>query len=109
MVTEWGMSDTVGAINYAGEKRSRFIDLGLPAERGIYAEETARTIDLEVKRIITEAHELARRLLEERRDRLEIVTRRLLEREVMEGDELRQILNQAPAETEAKQELGTRS
>jgi cell division protease FtsH len=105
MVTEWGMSDTVGAINYAGEKRSRFIDLGLPAERGIYAEETARTIDLEVKRIITEAHELARRLLEERRDRLEIVTRRLLEREVMEGDELRRILNQEVEQVEKVEEV----
>jgi cell division protease FtsH len=93
MVTEWGMSDAVGAINYAGEKRNRFIDLGLPAERGVYAEETARQIDFEVKRIMTDAHDLARRILSDRRDRLEAVTRRLLEKEVMEGDELRQILN----------------
>ena len=42
MVTEWGMSDSVGAINYAGEKRNRFLDVAMPNERGIYAEETAR-------------------------------------------------------------------
>src|SRR5580765_1076705 len=92
MVTEWGMSDSVGAINYAGEKRNRFLDIGLPSERNPYAEDTARLIDSEVKRIMTEAHDMARDVLTRQRDQLEAVTRRLLEREVMEGDELRQIL-----------------
>jgi cell division protease FtsH len=92
MVTEWGMSDSVGAINYAGDKRNRFLDIGMPSDRGAYAEETAQLIDSEVKRILTEAHDTARDVLTRQRDRLEAVTRRLLEREVMEGDELRQIL-----------------
>jgi cell division protease FtsH len=92
MVTEFGMSDTVGAINYAGRKRPRFLDVDLGTERGPYAEETAQLIDAEVKRIITDAHNLARRILKERRDQLEAVTRRLLDKEVMEGDELRAIL-----------------
>jgi cell division protease FtsH len=92
MVTEWGMSDSVGAINYAGEKRNRFLDIAMPNERGIYAEETARLIDSEVKRIMTEAHDSARQVLIAQRSQLETVTRRLLEREVMEGEELRQIL-----------------
>ncbi len=92
MVTEWGMSDAMGAINYAGEKRNRFLEIGIPQERGTYAEETAQQIDAEVRRIMTEAHDTARELLSERRDSLNAVTRRLLEKEVMEGDELRQIL-----------------
>ncbi len=96
MVTEFGMSDAVGAINYAGQKRARFLDVSMGSERGPYAEQTAELIDSEVKRIITESHELARRLLSDRRGHLETVTRRLLEKEVMEGDELRQILA-APA------------
>jgi cell division protease FtsH len=96
MVTEFGMSDAVGAINYSSQKRSRFLDVTMPNERGPYAEQTAELIDAEVKRIITESHELARRVLTDRRVHLETVTRRLLEREVMEGDELRQILA-APA------------
>ena len=92
------MSDAVGAINYAGEKRNRFLDIAMPNERGIYAEETARLIDGEVKRIMTEAHDSARRVLVAQRSQLETVTRRLLEREVMEGEELRQILAaEAPA------------
>jgi cell division protease FtsH len=92
MVTEWGMSDALGAINYDGNKRSKFLDIPIGPERGAYAEDTARLIDSEVKRIMTDAHVEARRLLSEHRDQLESVTRRLLEREVMEGDELRQIL-----------------
>ncbi len=92
MVTEWGMSDSLGAINYDGHKRNKFLDIQLGPERGAYAEDTARLIDAEVKRIMTDAHTEARRILTERRDDLEGVTRRLLEIEVMEGDELRQML-----------------
>ena len=103
MVTEWGMSDSIGAINYAGDKRNRFLDLGLGQERGLYAEDTARLIDAEVKRIMTEAHDTARRVLTEQRQQLEAVTRRLLEREVMEGDELRQILGLPAREDPAPQ------
>jgi cell division protease FtsH len=99
MVTEWGMSDSLGAINYDGHKRSKFLDIPIGPERGAYAEDTARLIDAEVKRIMTDAHGEARRILTEKRDMLESVTRRLLEVEVMEGDELRRIMGiVSPAE-----------
>jgi cell division protease FtsH len=92
MVTEWGMSDSLGAINYDGHKRNKFLDIQMGPERGAYAEDTARLIDAEVKRIMTDAHGEARRILTDHRDELESVTRRLLEIEVMEGDELRRLL-----------------
>jgi cell division protease FtsH len=92
MVTEFGMSDALGAINYDGNKRARFLDIPMPADRGLWAEETAQTIDAEIKRILTDAHDKAREILDGNRDKLETVTRRLLEVEVMEGDELRQLL-----------------
>jgi cell division protease FtsH len=92
MVTEWGMSDEMGAINYDVNKRGRFLDIGLPPERGLYGEETAQKIDAEIKRILNEAHVTARRILTEHRAKLESVTQRLLEIEVMEGDELRVLL-----------------
>jgi cell division protease FtsH len=98
MVTEFGMSDALGAINYDGNKRSRFLDLPMPIERGLYAEETAQTIDAEIKRILTDAHNKAREILTAQRDKLETVTRRLLEVEVMEGDELRKLLGMPPAQ-----------
>ena len=97
MVTEWGMSDSLGTINYDGAKRSKFLDITMGPERGAYAEDTARLIDAEVKRIMTDAHAEARRILSERRDMLEAVTRRLLEIEVMEGEELRRIMGITPA------------
>jgi cell division protease FtsH len=92
MVTEFGMSDALGAINYDGHKRGRFLDIPMPQERGLYAEETARKIDAEIQRILTDAHATARRILTENRDKLEAVTRRLLDVEVMEGEELRALL-----------------
>ena len=92
MVTEFGMSDAIGAVNYDGNRRARFLDMPMPQERGLYGEETAQKIDAEIKRIMTEAHDTARTVLTDHRDKLETVTRRLLEVEVMEGDELRSLL-----------------
>jgi len=86
------MSDALGAINYDGNKRSRFLDMPFGPERGAYAEDTGRLIDSEVKRIMTEAHDEARRILTGKRDILETVTRRLLEVEVMEGEQLRHLM-----------------
>jgi cell division protease FtsH len=96
MVTEWGMSDALGAINYDGHKRSKFLDIPIGPERGAYAEDTGRLIDSEVKRIMTDAHDEARRILTSRRDTLEIVTRKLLEIEVMEGAQLRDLMGIPP-------------
>jgi cell division protease FtsH len=92
MVTEFGMSETLGAINYDGHKRARFLDIPLQQERGLYGEATAQKIDAEITRILTEAHDKARRILTDNRAKLETVTRRLLDVEVMEGDELRRLL-----------------
>jgi cell division protease FtsH len=97
MVTEFGMSDALGAINYDGNKRARFLDIPMPQERGMYGEETAQKIDSEIKRILTEAHDKARDILSHNRDQLEAVTRRLLDVEVMEGEELRRLLGVMPA------------
>jgi len=96
MVTEFGMSDELGAINYDGNKRARFLDIPMPQERGMYAEVTAEKIDAEIRRIVTDAHQKARDILTANRDNLERVTRRLLEVEVMEGDELRSLLGIPP-------------
>jgi cell division protease FtsH len=97
MVTEFGMSDALGAINYDGNKRARFLDIPMPQERGLHGEDTARLIDAEIKRILTGAHDTARDILTSHRDKLETVTRRLLVVEVMEGDELRRLLGLPPS------------
>ena len=92
MVTEFGMSDELGAVSYNGHKRNAFLDMPFGPERGNYAEETAVKIDVEVKRILVEAHETARRVLRERRATLDRVSERLLEKEVIEAEELKALI-----------------
>ena len=92
MVTEYGMSDAIGPVNHEGHRRSPFLESPFPQERGTYAEDTARLIDAEIKRIIETAQAEARRILAERREALETLSERLLVKEVIEGEELRELI-----------------
>ncbi|HXH07480.1 MAG TPA: ATP-dependent zinc metalloprotease FtsH [Vicinamibacterales bacterium] len=96
MVTEFGMSEALGPVNYDGHRRSAFLDVPLPRERGPYAEATAEQIDAEIRRIMTDAHEQARRVLRERRDVLDRLAALLLDKEVVEGEELRALIGAPP-------------
>jgi cell division protease FtsH len=98
MVTEFGMSETLGAVNYNGHKRSAFLETPFLQERGTYAEDTAQKIDTEVKRILTEAHDDARRVLRERRQVLDDLSEQLLVKEVIEADELKAIIGPLPSQ-----------
>src|SRR4051812_43987306 len=95
MVTEYGMSDALGPISLADRSRSPFLNaaqaMAPPGERQ-YSERTQRRIDQEVTRLIEEAMARARSLVTPPREALGKVAARLLQNEVMEGDELRQIL-----------------
>ena len=106
MVTEFGMSDALGAINYDGNKRAAVPRH--PACRrsaGCTPRRRRRQIDAEIKRILTEAHDDgAPRSSASNREELETVTRRLLEVEVMEGEELRRLLGVAPTTQDASLE-----
>jgi cell division protease FtsH len=96
MVTEFGMSDMLGAVNYNSHQRPVFLDTPFMHERGNYSEQTALKIDGEVKRILGEAHETARQVLRERRDTLDRLSARLLEKEVIESEELKSIMGPLP-------------
>ena len=96
MVTEFGMSDSIGAVSYNDQRGTRFLDTPFMSDRSNHSEDTAQKIDAEVKRILTEAHEAARKVLRERKDILAELSQRLLDREVIEGDELRQLLGPVP-------------
>jgi len=96
MVTEFGMSDALGAVNYDGHRRAAFLEAPFGHERGNYAEDTALKIDIEVKRILTEAHETARQILRDHRHTLDRLSERLLEKEVIEADELKAIMGPIP-------------
>ncbi len=96
MVTEFGMSEMLGAVNYTGHKRGAFLDTPFMQERGNYSEDTALKIDSEVKRIIGEATQTAHQVLRDYRTVLDTLSERLLEIEVIEADELRTIMGPVP-------------
>ena len=96
MVAEFGMSEELGLVSYDGHKRGTFIENPFGAERGNYSEDTAQKIDRAVKAILSEAHQTARRVLQERADVLDTLSERLLEKEVIESEELLAILGPLP-------------
>ena len=86
MVTQYGMSDEVGLINYGGDDDEVFIGRDL-AHTKAYGEGIATVIDQEVKRIVDECHEQARKIINEHRDVLEKCARLLLEKEKIGREE----------------------
>jgi cell division protease FtsH len=96
MVTEYGMSEVLGTVSYNGHQRPMFLENPFAQERGNYSEETALKIDAEMKRILTEAHEAARNVLRSRRQILDTLSSRLLEKEVIESEELLAIMGPLP-------------
>jgi cell division protease FtsH len=91
MVTELGMSDLIGPINYGDRAGSEF--LGTELSRGKdHSESTAQEIDREVRRMIDEAYALAERVIRENREGMERVTRALVRFETLNGEEIRKLL-----------------
>jgi len=97
MVREYGMSDKLGPITFERERRPMFLEMVMPPGAKDYSEATAKEIDQEVARLVQAAHRRAREVLEARRAVLEKVAKALLEKEVLEGDELRAFLNEKAA------------
>lgn len=93
MVREYGMSEKMGPITFERERRPLFLETIMPPGTKDYSEATAQEIDQEVAHLVERAHSRAREVLEQRRETLEQVAQVLLEKEVLEGDELRQFLN----------------
>ena len=92
MVKEFGMS-RLGRVNYKEQGGPNFLG-GPSTGRADCSEETAREIDLEVRRIIEAATDEVRGILASRRAALEAVAQRLMEKEVIDGAELRLLLEQ---------------
>ncbi len=97
MVTEYGMSEAIGPVNHEGQRRSPFLESPFMPERGAYAEDTARVIDAEVKRFVESAESEAKRILIARREILDTLSGRLLVKEVIEGEELRELIGPVAA------------
>jgi cell division protease FtsH len=94
MVKEYGMSASMGQVYFAHEKRLGFIDMGLP-EKTDYSEATAEMIDREISDIISTQYERALDILKSREDVLKKGAALLLEKEKIEGEEIRALLESA--------------
>ncbi|MBM6904749.1 ATP-dependent zinc metalloprotease FtsH [Collinsella tanakaei] len=92
MVTRLGMSEELGTQVFGEAQHQVFLGRDY-ADHQDYSEETARRIDTEVQRIMREAHERAYKILNERREQLELMKRVLLERETVEGDAVTALLD----------------
>ncbi len=91
MTCRYGMSEEIGPVSYSDEGHDVFLGRDF-AQRKDYSEDTARQIDAEVSRILTENYDSARRELEEHRDVLDRIAEALLERETLEANDLQALL-----------------
>ncbi|HXC63267.1 MAG TPA: ATP-dependent zinc metalloprotease FtsH, partial [bacterium] len=91
MVMRFGMSEKIGRVAYGGDEREVFLGRDFGREKN-YSEKTAEAIDVEVKRFIEAAYKQAKVLLTANKKKLDLLAKTLLEKEVIEGDELDALL-----------------
>jgi cell division protease FtsH len=91
MVCEFGMSDRLGNLTYGKRERQMFLGRDLFEERN-YSEQTAVLIDEEVRRLVDAAYDRARQTLVSNRQHLDSMAERLLEKEVLDGEEVKRVV-----------------
>ncbi|HEU0075365.1 MAG TPA: ATP-dependent zinc metalloprotease FtsH, partial [Dehalococcoidia bacterium] len=92
MVTRYGMSERLGPRTFGQKEELVFLGREISEQRD-YSEKIAEEIDDEVRHIIEQAHELARKILRENKDKLVILAEKLIEVETLEGDQLVTLLD----------------
>ena len=97
MVCEWGMSESIGPLTFGRKEQQIFLGRDF-AQHQEYSEETAATIDREIKRIVTENYDRARSILEEKKKALLQIAEELLTREVLTGAQILRIVSGLPLE-----------
>jgi cell division protease FtsH len=107
MVCEFGMSERLGPVTLGRKAGPIFLGRDIVEDRN-YSEAVANEIDREVRRIVEECYERAKRLLQENRHLLDAIANRLLEKETIDGEELDELLKETGAVTavEAHQAKG---
>lgn len=100
MVKEYGMSEKLGYMTFEKERRPLFLDINPSFGTKDYSEETAREIDNEVRKIIEESYQRVKTILNDKKELLKKVAQTLLEKEVIEGEELRLLIKEERGEFE---------
>jgi cell division protease FtsH len=90
MVTQWGMSDEMGPLQYE-EKHDGYLGYGM-SQRSAMSDETAKKIDAEIRKLVEGGHKRATDLLKKHNKQLHLLANALLEFETLSGEEIRQLL-----------------
>ena len=91
MVTQFGMSEKLGHLTLGRREGLVFLGRDIMEERN-YSEQTARLIDEEVKSIIDEGYAKAKNMLQQNLDKLKLLSNALIEKEVLNGEEVKKLL-----------------
>ncbi len=97
MITQWGMSERLGARTFGKKESMVFLGRDISEQRD-YSETVAEQIDEELREIIDRARDRARTIIRRNREQLDLLATRLMEVETLEGDDLRAILAWQPGE-----------
>ena len=95
MVTQWGMSDTLGPMIYGENEGEVFLGRSITTHKNV-SETTMQKVDAEIRRIVDEQYKLARRLIEENRDKVEAMAKALLDWETIDSDQIGDIMEGRP-------------
>ncbi len=91
MVTQWGMSDSLGPMVYGENEGEVFLGRSVTTHKNV-SEATMQKVDMEIRRIVDEQYTLARKLIEENREKIEAMTKALLEWETIDSDQIGDIM-----------------
>jgi len=106
MVCEWGMSEKMGPLTYGSKEQQVF--LGMDTKQKHFSEETANSIDQEVRALVMGGYEKAREIITDHRDSLEKMAIALLDRETLTGAEIKEIIDgKVPPEDGIKTKVET--
>jgi cell division protease FtsH len=91
MVTRWGMSDELGPMVYGENEGEVFLGRSVTVHKNV-SETTMQKVDTEIRRIVDQQYQLARRLIEDHRDKVETMAKALLEWETLDSDQINDIM-----------------
>jgi len=96
MVTKWGLSEKLGPLMYAEQEGEVFLGRSAGSQHTNVSGDTAKLIDQEVRRIIDDSYGRARRLLEENRDKLDVMAEALMKYETIDAEQISDIMDGRP-------------
>lgn len=108
MVMEWGMSDTLGPLNYGADREEVFLGHSVAQQKNM-SDDTAAKVDAEIRRIVEEGYARAKKVLTDHIDELHTLAKALLEYETLSGDDIGKILKGEKLQRESEEDAAERA